>query len=88
MADPNKSKALYSSGVAFLGFACFALAATAIGLPLWGYYENPQGKFRGGVDFTIDNILLTKFNTIPIHRLFTFYNIIVDILSDPQITHE
>jgi len=48
MADPNKSKALYSSGVAFLGFACFALAATAIGLPLWGYYENPQGKFRAG----------------------------------------
>jgi len=45
MADPNKSKALYSSGVAFLGFACFALAATAIGLPLWGYYENPQGEF-------------------------------------------
>jgi len=45
MADPNKSKALYSSLVAFLGFACFALAATAIGLPLWGYYENPQGEF-------------------------------------------
>lgn len=45
MADQNKSKALYSSGVAFLGFACFALAATAIGLPLWGYYESPQGKY-------------------------------------------
>ncbi|CAI6355636.1 unnamed protein product [Macrosiphum euphorbiae] len=51
MADPNKSKALYSSGVAFLGFACFALAATAIGLPLWGYYENPQAEIgTSGID--------------------------------------
>ncbi|XP_050527076.1 uncharacterized protein LOC126897482 [Daktulosphaira vitifoliae] len=51
MADPNKSKALYSSGVAFLGFACFALAATAIGLPLWGYFENPTGDIlASGID--------------------------------------
>ncbi|XP_015365211.1 PREDICTED: uncharacterized protein LOC107162715 [Diuraphis noxia] len=51
MADPNKSKALYSSLVAFLGFACFALAATAIGLPLWGYYENPQAEIgTSGID--------------------------------------
>ncbi|XP_025417749.1 uncharacterized protein LOC112688658 [Sipha flava] len=51
MADPNKSKALYSSGVAFLGFACFALAATAIGLPLWGYFESPQGDIAtSGMD--------------------------------------
>ncbi|XP_050438816.1 uncharacterized protein LOC126844572 [Adelges cooleyi] len=51
MADPNKSKALYSSGVAFLGFACFALAATAIGLPLWGYFENPTAEIgASGID--------------------------------------
>lgn len=43
MADANRSKALYSTGVACLGFASFALAATAVALPLWGYFENPAG---------------------------------------------
>lgn len=66
MADPNKSKALYSSGVAFLGFTCFALAAAAVGLPLWGYYENPQGKFPSELCI---NTLLTKINTIYIVHL-------------------
>jgi hypothetical protein len=41
----DKSKALYSSGVACLGFICFALGATAVGLPLWGYFENPDGTY-------------------------------------------
>lgn len=44
MADANKSKALYSICVACLGFASFALAATAVALPLWGYFENPAGE--------------------------------------------
>ncbi|KAK6631200.1 hypothetical protein RUM43_014296 [Polyplax serrata] len=43
MANPN-SKALYSTCVACLGFVCFAVGATAIGLPLWGYFEDPGGR--------------------------------------------
>lgn len=44
MAEPNKSKALYSSGVACLGFVAFALAAAAVALPLWGYFESTEGQ--------------------------------------------
>lgn len=44
MAEPNKSKALYSSGVACIGFVAFALAAAAVALPLWGYFESSEGK--------------------------------------------
>ncbi|KAJ1531047.1 hypothetical protein ONE63_005877 [Megalurothrips usitatus] len=33
-------KALYSTAVACLGFVCFAIGATAVGLPLWGYFDN------------------------------------------------
>lgn len=43
MADQNYKKALYSSAVACLGFICFAVGAAAVGLPTWGYYENPEG---------------------------------------------
>ncbi|XP_046688170.1 LOW QUALITY PROTEIN: uncharacterized protein LOC124373894 [Homalodisca vitripennis] len=43
MAESNKSKALYSSGVACLGFLAFALAAAAVALPLWGYFESTSG---------------------------------------------
>lgn len=32
--------ALYSTVVAGLGFLCFSVGATAVGLPLWGYFEN------------------------------------------------
>ncbi|XP_023704188.1 uncharacterized protein LOC111862761 isoform X1 [Cryptotermes secundus] len=42
MADQNYKKALYSSAVACLGFICFAVGAAAVGLPTWGYYENPE----------------------------------------------
>lgn len=44
MAESNKSKALYSSGVACLGFVAFALAAAAVALPLWGYFESTEGQ--------------------------------------------
>lgn len=37
-----KSKALYSTLVSCLGLACFGLALTAVILPLWGYFENPN----------------------------------------------
>ncbi|XP_063709789.1 uncharacterized protein LOC134838234 [Culicoides brevitarsis] len=32
--------ALYAAGVTCLGFVCFALSATAVGLPVWGYYTS------------------------------------------------
>uniref|UniRef100_A0A1B6DRN9 Uncharacterized protein n=1 Tax=Clastoptera arizonana TaxID=38151 RepID=A0A1B6DRN9_9HEMI len=47
MAEGIKSKALYSTGVACLGFASFALAATAVALPLWGHFENPGAGLGG-----------------------------------------
>lgn len=47
MAEPFKSKALYSAVVAFLGFVCFAISAVTVGMPLWGYFENLQGEFGG-----------------------------------------
>jgi hypothetical protein len=43
MADQSNKKALYSSAVACLGFICFAVGAAAVGLPTWGYFNNPQG---------------------------------------------
>jgi hypothetical protein len=52
MADQNKKKALYSSAVACLGFICFAVGAAAVGLPTWGYFNNPQGQ----------NTVFTGFN--------------------------
>ncbi|XP_034247186.1 uncharacterized protein LOC117648647 isoform X2 [Thrips palmi] len=39
----QSGKALYSTGVACLGFVCFAMGATAVGLPLWGYFDNDGG---------------------------------------------
>lgn len=47
MAEPN-TKALYSTCVACLGFFCFAIGATAVGLPLWGYFEEPDRGGGGG----------------------------------------
>ncbi|GLV35357.1 uncharacterized protein CBL_01493 [Carabus blaptoides fortunei] len=40
MAD---KKALYSTCVAVLGFVCFVVGATAVGLPMWGYFDTPNG---------------------------------------------
>lgn len=42
MAGPKT--ALYAAGLTCLGFICFALASTAVGVPIWGYYDNPTGK--------------------------------------------
>lgn len=42
-AKAQSGKALYSTGVACLGFVCFAMGATAVGLPLWGYFDNDGG---------------------------------------------
>ena len=39
MAD---KKPLYSTCVAILGFVCFAVGATAIGVPMWGYFDTPN----------------------------------------------
>uniref|UniRef100_A0A336KY36 CSON001294 protein n=1 Tax=Culicoides sonorensis TaxID=179676 RepID=A0A336KY36_CULSO len=32
--------ALYAAGVTCLAFVCFALSATAVGLPVWGYFSS------------------------------------------------
>lgn len=40
MAD---KKSLYSTCVAILGFVCFVVGATAIGVPMWGYFDTPNG---------------------------------------------
>lgn len=45
MAGPKP--ALYASGLTALGFVTFALAATAVGIPIWGYYESPGGVWDG-----------------------------------------
>lgn len=37
--------ALYAAGVTCLGFLCFALASSAIGIPIWGYYDSPTGAY-------------------------------------------
>lgn len=34
---------IYAAIVTCLGFACFALSATAVGLPVWGRFRNSQG---------------------------------------------
>ncbi|KAF6200164.1 hypothetical protein GE061_006465 [Apolygus lucorum] len=44
MSDEPKHRAHYSTCVSALGLLCFALSVTALALPLWGYYSNPQGK--------------------------------------------
>lgn len=38
MAD---NRPLYSTCVAILGFVCFVIGAAAVGLPVWGYFDNP-----------------------------------------------
>lgn len=38
------NKVLYATSVACLGFVCFAVGSTAVGLPLWGYYRS-LGEF-------------------------------------------
>ncbi|KAL1509150.1 hypothetical protein ABEB36_003934 [Hypothenemus hampei] len=42
MATPaNEVKPLYSTCVAVLGFICFVVGATAVGIPMWGYFDTP-----------------------------------------------
>lgn len=41
-----EQKALYSTCVAVLGFVCFVVGATAVGLPMWGYFDTPGGGFH------------------------------------------
>ncbi|XP_057658476.1 uncharacterized protein LOC130895270 [Diorhabda carinulata] len=38
-------KPLYSTCVAVLGFICFVVGATAVGIPMWGYFNTPRGGF-------------------------------------------
>lgn len=41
-----ETKPLYSTCVAVLGFICFVVGATAVGIPMWGYFDTPHGKFE------------------------------------------
>ncbi|CAB3379395.1 Hypothetical predicted protein [Cloeon dipterum] len=43
-------KSVYTTIVATLGFICFTVAAIAVGLPLWGYFDNPESGFGYGVN--------------------------------------
>lgn len=38
MAQPKP--ALYAASVTGLAFVCLAMAAAAVGIPIWGYFEN------------------------------------------------
>lgn len=38
MAQPKP--ALYAASVTGLAFVCLAIAAAAVGIPIWGYFEN------------------------------------------------
>uniref|UniRef100_U5EPU8 Putative conserved plasma membrane protein n=1 Tax=Corethrella appendiculata TaxID=1370023 RepID=U5EPU8_9DIPT len=40
----NSNPAIYAAGVTCLGFICFALSATAVGLPIWAYFESGYGS--------------------------------------------
>lgn len=44
MAQPKP--ALYAAAVTGLGFVCLALAASAVGVPIWGYWENANGGWE------------------------------------------
>lgn len=35
--------ALYAAGVTVLGFVCLSVAAAAVGIPVWAYYDYPTG---------------------------------------------
>ncbi|XP_066146673.1 uncharacterized protein [Euwallacea fornicatus] len=37
----SEVKPLYSTCVAVLGFICFVVGATAVGIPMWGYFDTP-----------------------------------------------
>ncbi|CAG9836204.1 unnamed protein product [Diabrotica balteata] len=39
-------KPLYSTCVAVLGFICFVVGATAVGIPMWGYFSTPVGGYN------------------------------------------
>lgn len=41
-----ETKPLYSTCVAVLGFICFVVGATAVGVPMWGYFDTPHGEFN------------------------------------------
>lgn len=42
---PAENKPLYSTCVAILGFVCFVVGATAVGLPVWAYFDSPTGSY-------------------------------------------
>lgn len=44
-------KPLYSTCVAVLGFICFVVGATAVGIPMWGYFDTVNGKYRTALSF-------------------------------------
>ncbi|KAF7284839.1 hypothetical protein GWI33_021482 [Rhynchophorus ferrugineus] len=46
----SEVKPLYSTCVAVLGFICLVVGATAVGIPMWGYFDPPPYLGYGGGD--------------------------------------
>lgn len=44
----SEVKPLYSTCVAILGFICFVIGATAVGIPFWGYFNTRGGGEDNG----------------------------------------
>lgn len=40
LCDMADNRPLYTTCVAIVGFICFVIGATAVALPVWGYFDS------------------------------------------------